>query len=94
MSEFVQQENRVQNRHSVSFARPDHTNSRSAPARDPLNTEQQAWGNQALQRLLRIRTIQTKLKINEPDDEYEQEADRIAEQVMRMPEQRLKTAPT
>ena len=33
-----------------------------------------------------ILTIQAKLKIGAPDDKYEQEADRIAEQVMRMPE--------
>jgi hypothetical protein len=32
--------------------------------------------------------LQTKLKISEPGDSYEQEADRIAEQVMRMPERR------
>ncbi|MBS0181086.1 MAG: DUF4157 domain-containing protein [Nitrospira sp.] len=30
--------------------------------------------------------LQTKLRINEPGDQYEQEADRVAEQVMRMPE--------
>jgi uncharacterized protein DUF4157/lysine-specific metallo-endopeptidase family protein len=30
-------------------------------------------------------TLQTKLAINKPGDEYEQEADRLAEQVMRMP---------
>lgn len=30
-------------------------------------------------------TIQPKLKINEPGDTHEQEADRVAEQVMRMP---------
>lgn len=30
--------------------------------------------------------LQTKLKISEPGDKYEQEADRVAEQVMRMPE--------
>jgi outer membrane protein OmpA-like peptidoglycan-associated protein len=30
--------------------------------------------------------IQTKLTINQPADEYEQEADRVAEQVMRMPD--------
>jgi hypothetical protein len=30
--------------------------------------------------------IQTKLAINQPGDEYEQEADRVAEQVMRMPD--------
>jgi len=29
-------------------------------------------------------SIQPKLKINEPGDKYEQEADRVAEQVMRM----------
>jgi len=33
--------------------------------------------------------IQTKLKINEPGDLYEQEADRVAEQVMRMEEPRV-----
>ena len=30
--------------------------------------------------------IQTKLKIGQPGDKYEQEADRVAEQVMRMPD--------
>ena len=30
--------------------------------------------------------IQAKLKIGQPNDVYEQEADRVAEQVMRMPE--------
>jgi len=33
--------------------------------------------------------IQAKLKIGRPDDKYEQEADRVAEQVMRMSEPRL-----
>src|SRR5437667_4513520 len=36
--------------------------------------------------------IQTKLAINKPGDEYEQEADRIAKQVMRMPEPQLQRA--
>ena len=35
------------------------------------------------------RPVQTKLTINKPGDEYEQEADRVAEQVVRMPERRL-----
>ena len=35
------------------------------------------------------KTIQTKLIISQPNDRYEQEADRVAEQVMRMPEPRL-----
>lgn len=34
-------------------------------------------------------TIQPKLKIGEPNDKYEQEADRVAEQVMRMPESQV-----
>ena len=33
--------------------------------------------------------IQPKLKIGEPNDKYEQEADRVAEQVMRMPDKKL-----
>jgi hypothetical protein len=36
--------------------------------------------------------IQTKLGVNKPGDEYEQEADRISEQVMRMPEPQLQRA--
>lgn len=46
---------------------------------------QQTIGNQAVQHLLRSRAIQAKLTINEPGDQYEQEADWVAEQVMRVP---------
>ena len=45
---------------------------------------QQQLGNQAVQRLLRAHVLQAKLTINQPGDEYDQEADRIADQVMRM----------
>src|SRR5215216_1162204 len=34
--------------------------------------------------------LQTKLSISEPGDQYEQEADRVAEQVMRMPDPSLR----
>lgn len=49
---------------------------------------QKTIGNQAvLRRLSRSApAIQTKLTVNQPGDEYEQEADRVAEQVMRMPD--------
>jgi hypothetical protein len=40
--------------------------------------------NQAMQRRL-VQTIQPKLTVNQPRDSYEQEADRVADQVMRMP---------
>ncbi len=65
---------------------------------------QRTIGNKAVQRLWqtdgagvgaefaatsRGKALQTKLAINEPGDSYEQEADRVSEQVMRMPEPRV-----
>jgi hypothetical protein len=46
------------------------------PARPPL-------GNQAMQHLLRSGAIQAKLTVNQPGDRFEQEADQVAESVMR-----------
>jgi hypothetical protein len=43
-------------------------------------------GNQGVQRLLRGGVMQRKLTINQPGDAFEQEADRVAEKVMRMPD--------
>ncbi len=63
----------------------------------PLKSPQQQvarlhsmYGNQAVLRMLSpsAPTIQTKLTVNRPGDPFEQEADRVADQVMRM------TAPT
>jgi len=52
---------------------------------------QHTIGNQAVLRMLSHRSpgIQTKLKINEPGDQHEQEADRVADQVMRKPDPSL-----
>ncbi len=47
---------------------------------------QRTVGNQAVEKLLKSGVIQAKLTIGQPGDIYEQEADRIAEQVMRMPD--------
>jgi len=47
---------------------------------------QRTIGNQAVQRLIKSGTLQTKLKIGQPGDKYEQEGDRVADAVMRMPE--------
>lgn len=58
---------------------------RFSPA-DQILHLQRTMGNQAVQRLLKSGTIQAKLTIGKPNDKYEQEADRVAEQVMRMPE--------
>ncbi len=38
--------------------------------------------------------LQAKLRINQPGDRFEQEADRVADQVMRMPEPGLQRKPT
>ena len=51
----------------------------ASPANSLVNHFQRTIGNQALSRL-----IQAKLQISQPGDEYEQEADHMAEQVMRM----------
>ena len=47
---------------------------------------QRTIGNRAVGRLFKSGALQAKLKIGQPVDIYEQEADRVAEQVMRMPE--------
>jgi hypothetical protein len=47
---------------------------------------QRTIGNQAVQRLFKSGHLQAKLRIGQPNDVYEQEADRVAEQVMRMPD--------
>jgi hypothetical protein len=47
---------------------------------------QRTAGNQAVQRLIKSRALQAKLRIGQTNDIYEQEADRVAEQVMRMPD--------
>ena len=47
---------------------------------------QRTIGNQAVQRLIKSGTLQAKLKISQPGYRYEQEADRVADAVMRMPE--------
>ena len=46
---------------------------------------QRTIGNQAVERIIRSGTLQTKLSIGHHGDKYEQEADRVADAVMRMP---------
>jgi outer membrane protein OmpA-like peptidoglycan-associated protein len=54
---------------------------------------QRTIGNQAVQRLFKSGVIQAKLKIGQPNDIYEQEADRVADEVMRMPEPSVQRQP-
>lgn len=56
---------------------------------DRVQFLQRTIGNQSLERMIRSGTLQAKLKIAEPGDVYEKEADTVADQVMRMPEPQM-----
>ncbi|MFX0197879.1 MAG: DUF4157 domain-containing protein [Candidatus Hodarchaeota archaeon] len=63
----------------------------------PLNSSvdqilflQRTTGNQAVQRLIKSGSVHPNLKISQPNDIYEQEADRIAERVLHTPETQVK----
>ena len=64
------------------------TSQRSSMAQysHPVLKLQNQIGNQAVQRLLQSRHIQAKFTVGAPNDKYEQEADSVADQVMRMPD--------
>jgi hypothetical protein len=73
-----------------------HINNLNSDSPDYIFHLQQGIGNQAVQRLVRsknnpkgfdfakIGIVQPKLKVSQPGDEYEQEADRVTKQVMIM----------
>ncbi len=69
-------------------------NSIESTTSSPFKTSylQGRFGNQALLHLLG-KPLQTKLNLSDPDDIYEKEADRIADQVMRMPQSHLQRKP-
>src|SRR3712207_5763671 len=67
-------------------ARPDRTATHPSRADNPLLDRQRTLGNQAVQRLLLAGALQAKLRVGQPNDVHEQEADRVADTVMRMPE--------
>ena len=74
---------------SVSQTRKtDFSKSTNSPA-DHILFLQRTIGNQAVQGLFKSGVIQAKLKIGHRNDIYEQKADRVAEQVMRMPESKV-----
>lgn len=67
------------------ITKTDFSQSMSSPI-DQILHLQRTIGNQAVQRLFKSGVIQAKLRIGKPNDIYEREADRVAEQMMRMPE--------
>ena len=86
MAGFVQLQSKCQRRQSAIAASPDHANKRRASFWNFSRTRLTEVGNQALQRQLRAQGLRPKFIVNRPGDRYEQEADRVAEQVMRMAE--------
>ena len=56
-------------------------NNHSSPL-DQILFLQRTIGNQAVESLFKSGIIQTKLKIGKPNDIYEQEANRVAEQIV------------
>jgi hypothetical protein len=72
-------------KHSASFSpmsgrRPEHDLRQNG-----LLSLHRQIGNRAMGRLLAVSGIQAKLKVSTPDDEYEREAERLANLMMRMP---------
>jgi hypothetical protein len=66
-------------------SKTDHYQSMNSPI-DRILFLQRTIGNQAVTGLIKSGALQAKLRVGQPGDVYEQEADRVAEQVMRMPE--------
>ncbi|MCX9012822.1 MAG: DUF4157 domain-containing protein, partial [Candidatus Methanoperedens sp.] len=64
--------------------KPEFSQSMDSPIEQVLFL-QRTIGNRAVKRLIRSGALQAKLKVSQPGDKYEQEADRVAEQVMRTP---------
>ncbi|KAF5427245.1 MAG: hypothetical protein C5S41_01695 [Candidatus Methanomarinus sp.] len=89
MSELVKLETKnpdiKQKNSNIPMRKSKHPQSTNTSA-DRILFLQRTIGNQAVSRLIESRTLQAKLKIGQPGDIYEQEADRMAEQVMHMPE--------
>ena len=61
---------------------PDNPAAASASDVAQLQTR---YANRAVQRLLTTHTVQAKLQVGPANDRYEQEADHVAQQVMRLP---------
>jgi len=80
--------------HSSSTTHHHSISNLNSDSPDYVLNLQRAIGNQAVQKLMcskgagsdfpKVGFIQPKLRVSQPGDEYEQEADRVAEQVMRM----------
>lgn len=64
-----------------------------APAAEGVELLQRMAGNQAVVRMFRTGALRPKLAVSGPGDVHEREADRVADEVMRMPEPALQMKP-
>ena len=78
-SEEVKRNTTVPQKRKLEFSK-----SKNSPV-DQVLFLQRTSGNQTVQRLFNSGAIQAKLRIGQPGDIYEQEANRVAKQVMQMP---------
>jgi len=60
---------------------------------DQILAFQKSVGNQAVQKLLKSGALQAKLKSGKPGDKYGQDADRVADALMRIPDEALSRQP-
>ena len=63
------------------------------PVSDRMASLHETVGNRAVQRLYESGLLQAKLGIGRAGDRFEQEADGVADQVMRLPEPRVQAKP-
>jgi hypothetical protein len=90
---FARQQKPLAHKSSAHPLRQGRLTPAASSQTHPLLNLQRKIGNQAVMRLLESRvTLQRKLTVNEPEDVHEKEADRVSEQVMRMPERELQRA--
>ena len=82
-------DNKKENRSSIK-RKADIPQSSAA---DRVMFLQRTIGNLAVENMIRSGTLQSKLKIGPPGDKYEQEADRVAETVLNMPEPHALSTP-
>ena len=91
MGQRADKEAKPVNKRTLTPNAPDHSPT-TTPQGD-LHKLQRMVGNQTLQRMLAEgavnlggNVLQAKMTVGEPDDQYEQEADSVAQQVMSMPD--------
>ena len=73
----------------LTFITEKKQTSSSRPHQQPKNTRWRPQQHPQVRQILRRPSVQPKLTIGAPNDKYEQEADRVADQVMRAPEPQL-----